>query len=162
MTGEAKKALEEGNGILKSGRTSFFGLMSSTPDYHEAADKFNLAGNLFKADGQWQQAGEAYLRAAEACKSDGNPEEAARRRLAAASCYRKAPGMAEKAVGLIEEANEAYVRAGRFAMVGNNEKECGEILEKEVGDKRRAIEYYARAAQRYMSEDSPAYRASIP
>lgn len=137
-------------------RSSLFGLISTAPDYYAAAEKFNQAGNLYKASSKWASAAEAYLRAADANQKDGHPEEAARRRLAASSCLRKC-GEGRRAIELIEEANAVYVRAGRFATVGGNEKECAEIAERDLGDKPLAMEFYKRAAERYLAESSPAY-----
>lgn len=155
---EADHVLKEGDQLMATRPSSFLGFFSGSnaPDYHEAAEKYTIAGNLYKAAGQWSEAGDAYLKAAVACNKEGIAEEAARKKLAAAACLRKAPGRAEESIALYDDANEAYIRSGRFAMVGNNEKECADICEKDLGDKRRAAEYYARAAERYLAENSPA------
>lgn len=159
MNGEADKVMNEADRLMSARPSSFLGFLTGggTPDYHEAAEKYSVAGNLYKASSQWAAAGDAYLKASAACLKEGIPEEAARKQLAAAACLRKAPGRAEESITLYEQANEAYIRAGRFAMVGNNEKECADICEKELGDKRRAADFYAKAAERYLAENSPAY-----
>lgn len=151
--------INEGDRLMKPRPSSFLSFLSggSGPDYHEAAEKYTIAGNLYKAAADWSLAGDAYLKAADACMKEGIPEEAARKQMAAAACLRKSPGRAEECLKLYEEANQSYIRSGRFAMVGNNEKECAEICEKELGDKVRAADYYAKAAERYLAENSPAY-----
>jgi tetratricopeptide (TPR) repeat protein len=161
--GEAEKALAEGDKLLNARPSSFLAFFSggNKPDFHEAAEKYSIAGNLFKAAGEWASAGDAYLKSAAALIKEGIPEEAARKQLAAAACFRKAPGRAEESISLYSEANIAYIRSGRFAMVGNNEKECADICEKELGDKKRAADFYAKAAERYLTENSPAY-LSLP
>src|SRR5258707_11204530 len=105
---EAEKALQEGDRLMGSSRSSFLGFipMGSGPDYHEAADKYSLAGNLYKAAGDWPSAGSAYMKAAMACDKDNAPEEAARKRVTAATCFKKAPGQAERALQLYAEAND--------------------------------------------------------
>ena len=157
---EAEKALKEAERLLNTRPSSFLGFFSmpgSGPDYHEAAEKYTIAGNLFKSVGEWQRAGSAYLRASECCEREELPEEAARKKMTAAGCFRKAPGLAEEAINLFTDANSVYIRSGRFAMVGANEKEMADICERDLHDLERAADYYGKAAERYLAENSPAY-----
>lgn len=162
---EADKAIQEGDKMMLTGRSSSSSIFSflsggmSGPDYHEAADKYSQAANLYKSCGEWAMAGSAFLKAVEAHVKDKSPEEAARKQIAAATCYRKAPGMSAKAIELYEAANVVYIRSGRFAMVGNNEKECADIAEKDLGDKKMAADYYKKAADRFIAENSTASAA---
>lgn len=45
---EAEKLIKEAEGHLAS-KSSFFGLFSSGPDYYEAIDAYNRAGNAYKS-----------------------------------------------------------------------------------------------------------------
>lgn len=45
---EAEKLIKEAEGHLSS-KSSFFGLFSSGPDYYEAIDAYNRAGNAYKS-----------------------------------------------------------------------------------------------------------------
>ena len=45
---EAEKFIKEAEGHLSS-KSSFFGLFSSGPDYYEAIDAYNRAGNVYKS-----------------------------------------------------------------------------------------------------------------
>ena len=45
---EAEKFIKDAEAHLKS-KSSFFGLFSSGPDYYEAIDSYNRAGNVYKS-----------------------------------------------------------------------------------------------------------------
>ena len=45
---EAEKFIKEAEAHLVS-KSSFFGLFSSGPDYYEAIDAYNRAGNVYKS-----------------------------------------------------------------------------------------------------------------
>jgi alpha-soluble NSF attachment protein len=154
---EAQELLKEAEKLASkkssSGFLSFF-TGSTTDNIEEAAELYTRAGNLLKAEGCWREAANAFLRSAELTERDQDgAEEGARKRINAASCFRKID--AESAIAQLELAIGIYVRAGRFHLVATYEKECGEIWES-ASRWKECAEYFEKAARRYEAEDSPA------
>lgn len=46
---EAQKFIKEADENLKINKSSFFGLFSSGPNYYEAIEAYNRAGNIYKS-----------------------------------------------------------------------------------------------------------------
>lgn len=62
-----------------------------------------------------------------------------------------------EAIDYLKTAVGLFVKSGRFHMAANQEKEIAEIAEQELGNATLAMEWYERAADRYLGENSPAY-----
>lgn len=114
---EASKFIKEAEGHLNS-KSSFFGLFSSGPNYFEAIEAYNRAGNIYKAAKLCKsvryrkkgyiviipfvimpcllfnlfigrEAGDIYLKAGETEIKSGEADGSARKFLNASSCYKK-------------------------------------------------------------------------
>lgn len=101
---EAEKFIKEAEGHLNS-KSSFFGLFSSSPNYYDAIDCYNRAGNVYKAAKLcklWivmvcshvisvigREAGDVFMKAAETEIKSGEGDGSARKFLSAATCYKK-------------------------------------------------------------------------
>jgi alpha-soluble NSF attachment protein len=137
---------------MAGGKTRFL-FWSDKPDYQDAAEKFNRAGNLFKTVKAWRESGEAFFEAAKCDKMNGEPEEAARKLISAASCFKKIEPA--RAIDAFVEAITVFLHAGRFHLAASYEKEVAELYES-LDDAKNSMDYYARAAERYSAEDSKA------
>lgn len=136
---------------MVGGKTKWL-FFKESPDYLRAAELYNEAGNTFKCVKAWKEAGDAFMNAAEADISAGEPEEAARRRISAASCYKKVEPA--KAVEALKMAIQVFLKSGRFHLAASHEKEVAEIYENSLDDLKNAAVYYEKAADRYVAEDS--------
>lgn len=157
---EAKELLEEAGALAEKSRSgskgflSFFTGGNSSEHAEDAAELYTKAGNLLKSEQIYKPAAEAFIKAAELHERDAeSKEEGARKRVAAASCFRKYD--AASAIEQLEKAIQVYLRAGRFSLVATYEKESAEIWEAESRWK-EAAECYVRAGKRFEAEDSPA------
>ncbi|PJF19419.1 hypothetical protein PSACC_00810 [Paramicrosporidium saccamoebae] len=146
---EAERLLVEAEQCAKPRKILFF---SASPDYTEAAERYNRAGNAFKSCKEWRSAGDAFCKAAEMDVAAGEVDESARKLLNAASCYKKCDPA--EAVTNIQAALEVLLRSGRFHLAAAHEKEIAEIYETQLDDAKNAMAYYERAAERYAGEDS--------
>jgi len=112
------------------------------------------AANTYKCLKAWKEAGEAFMKAAEGDTAAGEPEEAARRKISAASCFKKIDPA--RAVDAIQQSIQVFLKSGRFHLAASHEKEIGEIYESLLDDPKNAAIYYERAGDRYAAEDSMA------
>ena len=149
---EATQLCEQAKAAMAGGKTRFF-FFTDKPDYQEASDLFNRAGNLFKTVKAWRESGDAFFEAAKCDKLNGEPEEAARRLISAASCFKKVEPT--RAIEALCEAITVFLHAGRFHLAASHEKEVAEIYES-LDDFKNAMDFYARASERYSAEDSKA------
>lgn len=148
-TSEAKRLLQEAEAACQPRKWLFF---SSAPNYSEASELYNRAGNALKSSREWREAGDAFRKAADMDVREGEVDESARKLLNAASCYKKCDPAA--AVVAIQEALEVLLRAGRFHLAAAHEKEIAEIYDTQLEDPKNALLYYEKAAERYAGEDS--------
>ncbi|EDQ92465.1 uncharacterized protein MONBRDRAFT_19147 [Monosiga brevicollis MX1] len=142
---QAEKKLNSGGG--------FFGMFSNpTLKAEEAASLYRDAGVKFKVAKMWQEAGEAYIKSAEAFVKAELPHEAATSYQEAVTPFKKVSQ--DDAVMCMEKAAATYLDMGRFAMAAKQFKSIGEVAEKDLADLTRAKEFYKRAADAFESEDS--------
>lgn len=146
---EARNLIEQAEAAAKPKKWLLF---SSAPDYLEASELYNKAGNAFKSCKEWQSAGDAFRRSAELEIKSGDTEDSSRKLLSAASCYKKCDP--KLAVEVTQEAINMLIKSGRFHQAANQEKEIAEIYETLLEDPQNAIVYYTRAAERFEGEDS--------
>lgn len=148
---EAHEMIKKAESLLTPKKWFIFG---SSPDYLEAAELYNRAAIILKGCKEWKEAGDAFKRSAQIESQGGETDESARKLLNAASCYKKCdPALA---IGIIEQALEVLLRAGRFSLAASHEKEIAELYETQLDDPLKAIIFYERAAERYAGEDSTA------
>lgn len=149
----ARELMVEAENEMKGGQTYML-FFKKSPDYSRASELFNEAGNSFKLCKAWKEAGEAYMRAAEADVAAGEKEEAARRHVSAASCFKKVDP--QRAIEAMCLATDVFLKAGRFHLAATQEKDIAEVYESSLEDFKNAATYYERAADRYVAEDAKA------
>jgi alpha-soluble NSF attachment protein len=116
----------------------------------EAADMFIKGANLFKMSKKWDQAGAAFVRAAE-CQVKQSKYEAATNYFNAANCYKKSN--VTDAISCLRTAVELYTDEGRFSIAAKHQKEIAELYEGEM-EYESCMEAYQQAADFYEGEGS--------
>jgi len=119
--------------------------------YEAAEEMFVQAGNLFKMCKKWQEAGGAYLKAAECNSQLQNKHEVASNYVLASNCFKKTD--VPQAINCLRLAIEIYCDIGRFSIASKHEKAVAELYEAE-GDLEEAIAAYQSAAEMYAGEDA--------
>ncbi|KAJ1988344.1 vesicular-fusion protein S17 [Dimargaris cristalligena] len=147
---EARSLMEQA--AKKATSKGWFGF--GGPKYDEAADLYRQAGNGFKLGKKWNDAGHAYLRAAELLMVAGEKDEAANQYIAASKCYKK--GNPEEAIQTLRKAVEVLNAGGRFYPAANHQKDIAQLYETELLDPRAAMDAYEAAAELYSGEESVA------
>lgn len=134
---------------------TLFGLMGSREmKLEEAAEMCAKAGNLYKIEKKWQEAGTAYQRAAEYAMQHDDKDAASSSLVEASKAYKKtSPELAVKA---LLSAVEMLKQKGRFHPAANHLKAVAEIYETDQVDAEKAMFYYAEAAEVFAGEDQNA------
>lgn len=168
---EGQNLLKEVGAKLKPSH-SFWGSLfhSSKPDHEEISELYVKAGNAFKAGKYWDDAADAYLKAAETDVKYNERDEAARKYVMAANVYKKIDAHSMlfwmrssfvEAVECLQSAVQIFIKAGRFHMAATNEKDVAELYEGALEQPEQAMKWYERAADRYSAENSPAISQSL-
>lgn len=146
---KAKKSLQGA-----SGGFSFFG-GGKEDKLQTAADLFVQAGNAYKMEKMNKQAGAAFEQAAKIHRERLNePDDAANLMVDAFKVYRK--DSPEDAARCIQSAIERYTAKGNFRRAASHKENEGELLEVELGDRKRAMEAYEKAAGWYEEDGANA------
>eukprot|EP01100_Stratorugosa_tubuloviscum_P001216 TRINITY_DN1269_c3_g1_i1.p1 TRINITY_DN1269_c3_g1~~TRINITY_DN1269_c3_g1_i1.p1 ORF type:complete len:295 (-),score=158.40 TRINITY_DN1269_c3_g1_i1:126-1010(-) len=135
-------------GLKKEQSWSLF----NSSKYEEAAEFYIKAANLFKLAKLATQCGEAFQKAAECHRQQGNRHEVATNYINAANAIRKTEPA--KSLAFLQQATAIYCEDGRFAMAAKYEKEAAQICETD-DQLELAIEHYQRAADYFEGENSP-------
>lgn len=168
---EAQTLLEKAD---KKANSSGGWFSSSTTKYEEAGDMYQQAGNAFKIDKLFKEAGDAFAREAECREKCKEVNEAANAWWNASKAYKRGyPDRASclflhhyvrrthllslVAVQALSQTITALTRAGRFRQAADREKEIAQIHLQETNDLRKACESFERAADWYAQEDATAY-----
>mmetsp|Transcript_15656 Transcript_15656/g.17403 ORF Transcript_15656/g.17403 Transcript_15656/m.17403 type:complete len:301 (+) Transcript_15656:55-957(+) len=121
--------------------------------WEELAERFIKAGNTLKVAKELQEAGRAYVKAAEIYlqASKDNRYDASSNYVTAAKCFvKESPN---HAVAAYSQALNIYVEDGRFAMAAKLHKDVGDLLKAE-SEVEKAIEAYQSAADFFEGEGS--------
>jgi len=128
---------------------SFFG---SGSKYEDAAELFQKAGNCFKVSQAFQDAGDAYVKAAELFENKlSSSHEASAALMNAGNCYKSVNPPA--AIQAFRSAIGHWTEAGRFNQAAKMTKEIAEMYESD-GNVGEAIENYHQAATFFETENS--------
>jgi alpha-soluble NSF attachment protein len=102
------------------------GWFSSSSSKHEAAaDLFQQSANVYKAEGNFQRAGEAFTREAEERLKQGDAQhEAVQAWVNAGRCFKKGDG--RRAVEVLGRAVQGLVKQGQFRQAADREKEVSQ------------------------------------
>jgi len=116
----------------------------------EAAEMYVKAANMFKLAKKWEDAGKAFIKAAE-CVQKSSKHEAATNYINAANCLKKFNN--KDAIDCLHIAVEMYTDEGRFSIAAKHQKEIAELYEEEM-DLEHAMEAYQTSADYYDGEGS--------
>jgi len=149
---KAEEWIEKADKKLKGG---VFGSMFSggSSKYEDASEWYAKGANLYKVAKKWDQAGSAFIKAAECNLKGQSKHEAATNYVNAANCYKK--NNTVEAVNCFKSAIDLYTDEGRFSIAAKHQKELAELYEGEM-DFEHALECYQVAADFFDGENSTA------
>ncbi|KAI1169494.1 alpha-soluble NSF attachment protein [Nemania sp. FL0916] len=153
MSGDPRALLQKADKALASasGGFSFFG--GREDKYMNAADLYVEAANAFRMQGLMREAGLAFEKAATVQGQNlKEPDDAANTMVECFKVYRKESP--EDAVRCIDVAIAQYCKKGNFRRAAQHKENAGEVLDVELGDRKRALEYYELAAGWYESDNA--------
>lgn len=133
----------------KKNSFSMFGFGANR--FEDAAEMYEKAGNLFKMNSAWKEAGNAFRECAACHTKSASHHEAATALTSAAGCFKKVDQ--SEAIKCQTEAIDEYCKLGRFAMAAKIQKDIAENYESQL-DFDNAIVAYRQAANWYSGEDS--------
>ncbi|KAK3683534.1 soluble NSF attachment protein [Podospora appendiculata] len=137
--------------------TGGFGFFSSRKEdkFQDAADFYVQAANAFRLEKLYKEAGQAFEQAAKIHQEKLNePDDAANNMVDAFKVYRK--DSPEDAVRCLQVAITQYCKKGNFRRAASHQENAGEVLEVDIGDRKRALACYELAAQWYEDDNASA------
>ncbi|KAL2820429.1 soluble NSF attachment protein [Aspergillus granulosus] len=155
MTADPRALLQKAEKALQgaSGGFSFFG--GRTEKYENAADLFTQAANAFRIQKLNKEAGQAFERAAQIQTTNLNePDDAANTLNEAFKVYRKSDP--EDAVRVLATAIQHYVLKGNLRRAATQQQYLAEVYEAELGDTKKALEAYEKAAEWFDTDNAEA------
>ncbi|RLL97191.1 hypothetical protein CFD26_102118 [Aspergillus turcosus] len=145
---KADKALQGASSGL-----SFFG--GRTEKYENAADLYTQAANAFRVQKQNKEAGLAFEKAAAIQTQNLNePDDAANTLQEAFKVYRKSDP--EDAARVLSAAIQHYVLKGNLRRAATQQQHLAEVYEVELGDAKKALEAYEKAAEWFDGDNAEA------
>ncbi|RAK96257.1 alpha-soluble NSF attachment protein SEC17 [Aspergillus ibericus CBS 121593] len=136
-----------------SGGFSFFG--GKTEKYENAADLYTQAANAFRVQKQNKEAGLAFEKAASIQTQNLNePDDAANTLTEAFKVYRKSDP--EDAARVLSSAIQHYVLKGNLRRAATQQQHLAEVYEVELGDTKKALEAYEKAAEWFDGDNAEA------
>lgn len=144
LIAEAEKKLKSGGGLM-----GLFGGKQSKME--EATELFDKAAAQYKLAKSWQEAGDAYVKAAELCEKTKNDTEGCGYYVNAAKCYKNVS--TRDALKFYKIAVDLHTANNRFSTAAKLYKEIAEIEEKEMNVP-AAINAWNQAADCFFGEDS--------
>ncbi len=94
-------------------KTTIFGFGKSQK-FEDASEKFKEAGNAFKLEKNWSEAGQCFIQAASAVKQSDNPNDARGYYVEAGNCYKRTSP--QDAIEAFDQAIDYYTRSGGWSM----------------------------------------------
>ncbi|EGS23212.1 vesicular-fusion protein sec17-like protein [Thermochaetoides thermophila DSM 1495] len=144
---KARKTLQSASGW------SFFS--NKEDKYQTAADLYTQAANAYRLENRNQEAGEAFIAAANIYREKLNePDDAANLMVDAFKVLRK--DNPQKALDCIDQAIMRYTSKGNFRRAASHKENAGEMLEQDLNDRVRAMQYYRDAALWYEQDGAKA------
>ncbi|KAJ5627062.1 vesicular-fusion protein sec17 [Penicillium herquei] len=136
-----------------SGGFSWFG--GRTEKYENAADLYTQAANAFRVQKLNKEAGQAFERAAAIQTQNLNePDDGANTLQEAFKVYRKSDP--EDAVRVLSSAIQHYVLKGNLRRAATQQQYLAEVYEVELGDMKKALDAYEKAAEWFESDNAEA------
>jgi len=145
---KAEKALQSA-----SGGFSLFG--GRQDKYENAADLYTQAANAFRVQKQNKEAGLAFEKAATIqTKNLNEPDDAANSLTEAFKVYRKTDPI--DATRVLSSTIQHYISKGNFRRAATHQQNLAEVYEVEIGDTKKALEAYEKAAEWFESDNAEA------
>ncbi|KAF9893659.1 hypothetical protein FE257_009827 [Aspergillus nanangensis] len=136
-----------------SGGFNFFG--GRAEKYENAADLYSQAANAFRVQKQNKEAGLAFEKAASIQTQHLNePDDAANSLGEAFKVYRKSDP--EDAARVLSSAIQHYVLKGNLRRAATQQQHLAEVYEVELGDTKKALAAYEKAAEWFESDNAEA------
>ncbi|KAI8624016.1 alpha-soluble NSF attachment protein [Xylariaceae sp. FL1651] len=155
MSGDPRALQQKADKALASAGSGFSFFGGREDKYMTAADLYVEAANAFRMQGLMLEAGHAFEKAASIqSKNLNEPDDAANTMVECFKVYRKENP--EDAVRCLEVAINQYCKKGNFRRAAQHKENMGEVLEVELGDKKRALECYELAASWYEGDNAAA------
>eukprot|EP00760_Papus_ankaliazontas_P004379 PhM_4_TR11848/c0_g1_i2/m.11834/K15296/NAPA, SNAPA, SEC17; alpha-soluble NSF attachment protein len=139
------------------GKLKGFMSMFNSAKYEEAQELYQRAGARFKAEKDWMNAGDAFMRAGDCAQKSSSPYECCTNYSEAGSCFRKA-GDPKKAQMCFDQAIQMFIESNRFPNAARLEKECGEMYE-EAADTEQALAHYEKAVRYFTTDEGSKVQA---
>ncbi|KAJ4307096.1 vesicular-fusion protein S17 [Collariella sp. IMI 366227] len=141
-----------------SGGFSFFS--NKEGKYQDAADMYIQAANAYRLEGKNGEAGNCFIAAADIHeKKLSEPDDAANIMVDAFKVLRKVDP--EKALTCIEAAIRRYEGKGNLRRAASHLENVAEMVEVEMGQRKRATNYYDKAARYYEDDGAKALANKI-
>ncbi|KXG48054.1 Tetratricopeptide-like helical [Penicillium griseofulvum] len=136
-----------------SGGFAWFGGRSEK--YESAADLYTQAANAFRVQKMNKEAGQAFEKAASIQTQNLNePDDAANNLQEAFKVYRKSDP--EDAARVLSSAIQHYVLRGNLRRAATQQQYLAELYEVELGDMKKALEAYEKAADWFDGDNAEA------
>ncbi|CAO1618438.1 unnamed protein product [Parajaminaea phylloscopi] len=132
----------------------FFSFGSSSSKLEEAAELFKAAANKFRLSNRFDEAGHAFMKAAETEIKAGETDYAANTFFEASKCFKMT--RPELAVTALTRCRQILVERGRFRQGADREKGIAELYKNEAHDPAKALQSYEQAAEWYIQEGATA------
>ncbi|CRL31075.1 NSF attachment protein [Penicillium camemberti] len=155
MTQDPRVLLQKADKALSgaSGGFSWFG--GRAEKYESAADLYTQAANAFRVQKMNKEAGQAFEKAASIQTQNLNePDDAANNLQEAFKVYRKTDP--EDAARVLSSAIQHYVLRGNLRRAATQQQYLAELYEVELGDMKKALEAYEKAADWFEGDNAEA------
>jgi alpha-soluble NSF attachment protein len=153
--GDPRALLQKADKALSGASTGFSFFGGKTEKLENAADLYVQAANAFRVQRMNKEAGMAFEKAAAVQKNSLNePDDAANSLSEAFKVYRKTDP--EDAVRVLAGAIQHYINKGNFRRAATHQQNLAECYEVEIGNAKKALEEYEKAAEWYESDNAEA------
>ncbi|KAB8210056.1 soluble NSF attachment protein [Aspergillus parasiticus] len=155
MAQDPRVLLQKADKALQGATSGFSFFGGRSEKYENAADLYTQAGNAFRVQKQNKEAGLAFEKAASIQTQNLNePDDAANSLQEAFKVYRKSDP--EDAARVLSSAIQHYVLKGNFRRAATQQQYLAEVYEVELGDQKKALEAYEKAAEWFDSDNAEA------
>ncbi|EEA22659.1 vesicular-fusion protein S17 [Talaromyces marneffei ATCC 18224] len=153
--GDPRALLQKADKALSGASTGFSFFGGRSEKYENAADLYVQAANAFRVQKMNKEAGMAFEKAAAVQRNNLNePDDAANSLSEAFKVYRKTDP--EDAVRVLAGAIQHYINKGNFRRAATHQQNLAECYEVEIGNAKKALEEYEKAAEWYESDNAEA------
>jgi len=147
--------VNRGRALMAEAKSKYdsFGWWSNTK-FDDAAELYKKAANIFKLAKEWDQAGDAFMKAADCYVKLGSKHEVAQNYMSAGTVLRKSSP--SESIRCFKMGIEIYLDDGRFSMAAKHQKEIAEMFEAD-SDFQSSVEAYKLAADYYEGDNQASH-----